>query len=137
LNKECFPASLDYLRSAIDFVRTYAEITGFEASHITKIELATEEIFVNIIAYGYGQDKGTIEIECVPHKGLKLTIVIKDEGVPYNPLIHSQLPPNAVSAIENNLPEGGYGVFFVKKVMDEVSYSRVGSSNVLTLIKNI
>jgi serine/threonine-protein kinase RsbW len=128
-----FTAHLDNLYEMLLFIRNQAESMGFDEIEISKIELAAEEALVNIISYGYPVTSGKIEIFCerVNNNGLK--IVIKDNGVPFNPLSNSkQFDPQA--PVEARAV-GGYGVFFIMKIMDEVEYNRVDNSNVLSMIK--
>lgn len=129
-----FSASLDELYHMLSFIHQYAEGIGFEFSDISKIELASEEALVNIVSYGYPHRNGYIEIQCHLHEGEGLCIIIRDEGVPYNPVANAKkFNPN--SPLEERTV-GGYGVYFILKVMDEVNYSRERNSNVLTLIKH-
>jgi anti-sigma regulatory factor (Ser/Thr protein kinase) len=125
-----FQASLDHLYGMLDFIREEAEEAGFSHSIVSKIELACEEALVNIIHYGYPDYRGNIEIACVRPSSKGIKIIIKDRGIPFNPLtIAKKLDPKTAN------PKEGYGVFFILKIMDEVRYNREDNCNVLTLIK--
>jgi len=128
-----FPASLDKLHEMIQFVKEQTESAGFDSSIVSKIELATEEALVNIISYGYPDRIGTIEILCSPPEKLGIKIVIKDHGIPYNPLTDAK--KYIVGNPLQSRTIGGYGVFFILKIMDEVNYKREDNYNVLTLVK--
>lgn len=126
-----FESSLEELYPMLRMICNYAKRLGFEKNAIAKIELACEETLVNIISYAYPESPGQIHIECSESKqkpGLQILIV--DQGTPFNPL--KQTLPDPTS--EKNNP-GGYGVFFILKMMDEVQYHRVKKSNHLKLIK--
>lgn len=129
-----FPASLNQLYNMLDFVKRHAASMGFEQSRILKIELAIEEVLVNIISYGYPQSLGDIHIYCfqedMPH-GLK--IIIKDQGIPFNPLLH--IPEIYPEKIMQSNEFGGLGIFLIFKLMDEVNYKRESDFNILTLVK--
>lgn len=132
-----FPASLDKLYEMLQFVRDQAIACGFKHSPIFKIELAIEEALVNIISYGYIDRLGTIEIDIdssLP-KGLGMKIIIRDGGIPYNPLTNAKLI-DLTSPLEKRVI-GGYGIFFMLKVMDEVDYKRENNYNILTLVKYV
>ncbi len=91
-----FTAHLDNLYEMLLFIRDQAESMGFDEVEISKIELAVEEALVNIISYGYPLASGEIEIVCdrVAKNGLK--IVLKDNGIPFNPLSNSKkIDPDA------------------------------------------
>lgn len=128
-----FAATLDQLYEMLGFIRGYSQQAGFNESVVSKIELACEEALVNIINYGYPDYRGNIEIICQPPENKGIKIIIKDRGIPFNPLtiqhkfdIHAPLEARSC---------GGYGVFFILKLMDNVSYNRIDNCNVLTLIK--
>ncbi len=129
-----FPAKIEALYDMLAFVREEAERAGFAPPLISRIELACEEALVNIISYGYQNTpskNATLEIECSPiDKGIK--ILLRDQGIAFNPLENqSRFNPK----VDNENCVGGYGVFFILNLMDEVTYSREDNFNILTLIK--
>ena len=63
-----------------------------------------------------------------------MTIVLKDSGMPYNPLEREE-PDTTLSAEERQV--GGLGIFLVKKNMDAVSHAYTNAQNVLTISKKI
>lgn len=128
-----FAAHLDNLYDMLLFIRNEAETLGFDEIEISKIELATEEALVNIISYGYPVTSGEIEVICerIENNGFK--IVLKDNGVPFNPLSNSKRFDPEAPAEARSI--GGYGVFFIMKIMDEVKYDRIDDNNILTMIK--
>jgi len=98
-----------------------------------QIEIAVEELFVNIAHYAYGDQTGmakiTVEQEGSP-RGVR--IGFHDEGVPYDPLAKPD-PDITLSAEERQI--GGLGIYMVKKSMDDVTYSREGTKNILHIRK--
>ena len=57
---------------------------------------------------------------------------IVDDGIPYNPLAK----PDAVTPDDiMEVPIGGLGILMAKKSVDDMTYERVGESNVLTFRK--
>lgn len=128
-----FPASLDKLYEMLQFVRLQAQDALFDESQTSKIELALEEALVNIISYGYPNRSGAIEIHCSAMDNTGLKIVLKDRGIPYNPLTNAKRF-NPMDALEAKTI-GGYGVYFILKIMDEVDYTRENNFNILTLVK--
>jgi serine/threonine-protein kinase RsbW len=130
-----FSASLDKLYDMLHFVKEQASIAGFDSPSITKIELAMEEALVNIISYGYPELSGNIDISCsLPDdKNAGIKIIIRDKGIPYNPLTNAKKFDPEDSSLSKTI--GGYGVFFILKIMDEVTYTRENNSNILTLTK--
>ena len=130
-----FAAQLDNLYEMLLFIRNQAEALGFDEIEISKIELAAEEALVNIISYGYPVEPGQIDISCEKSYKNSLKIRIKDDGVPFNPLTNCK-EHNPEAPIEAR-SVGGYGVFFIMKIMDEVEYKRENDHNILVMVKNI
>lgn len=128
-----FPASLDQLGEMLKYIREQAKKTGFREPLLSEIELASEEALVNIISYGYPEERGNIEISCIQSDGEKLKIVILDHGIPFNPLTLAKKYDLLGSA--ELMALGGLGINFILKLMDEVSYLRENNSNIMTLIK--
>ena len=64
----------------------------------------------------------------------RISITITDWGVPFNPLEH--LDPDPVENF-NNRKRGGLGIMIVKKICDDVTYTREGDHNILKLVKEI
>lgn len=132
INKS-FPASLDQLYEMLNFISSQASEMGFNQGDISKIELASEEALVNIVSYSYPNREGKIHITCLKDEENKLKVIIKDYGVPYNPLANSKKFHS--HALKEDHTIGGYGVYFILKIMDEVNYIRDQDANVLTLVK--
>ena len=84
------------------------------------IELAVLEACTNIIRYAYpSASRGRFGV-CLRHSEQKVEILILDEGLPFDPL-QSCSPDIDVHQ------EGGYGIFLINKIMDEMQYQRRGS----------
>lgn len=98
-----------------------------------QIEIAVEEIFVNIAHYAYAPEIGTatVRIELFPEP-LTVDITFIDGGVPYDPLARED-PDVTLSAEKRKI--GGLGIFMVKKSMDDVKYEYRDGHNILTLKK--
>jgi anti-sigma regulatory factor (Ser/Thr protein kinase) len=137
--QKIFPAELDQLYVMLAFIKEYGKSHNLSPSTLEQIVLAAEEALVNVISYGYPPEKkGTIEISCeepTPKAGIK--IMIKDQGVPFNPVekVPTALPtPSSVlSKPDNSL--GGYGIYILIGLMDRVEYQRIDGGNILSLTK--
>ncbi|MBR1403758.1 MAG: SpoIIE family protein phosphatase [Treponema sp.] len=100
---------------------------------INKIDLAVEEIFVNIAHYAYNPEVGEAWISASFVDNV-LTIVFKDNGKEFNPIAKDD-PDITLSAEERDI--GGLGIFLTKKFMDSVDYKYKDGQNILTLRKRI
>ena len=100
-----------------------------------RVELAVEEIFVNIASYAYGGSRGEVELKAqILPEPQRLELRFQDRGAPFDPLAK----PDADTSPEATLNrEGGLGILLVKKTMDEVRYTREKNQNLLTVVKNL
>ncbi len=98
-----------------------------------QIDIAVEEIFVNIANYAYAPEVGTAEI-CMDVADNTAVITFKDSGTPYDPLAKAD-PDVTLSAEERQI--GGLGIFMVKKTMDGMEYNYIDGHNILTLKKGL
>lgn len=96
-----------------------------------RFALATEELVSNIIKYGYPDGgEGVIECEVVRRDGA-IQAVIRDNGVPFNPLEVSE--PDTTLSLEAR-ETGGLGVLLVRRMFDDVRYERRDSRNITTIV---
>src|SRR5580704_5922621 len=126
-----FSAKLENLPSMMQWAEEI--LRPLQLPHENKVLLALEEALVNIIHYAYPQKDGEIEIECRLYSD-SLEFVIRDKGKPFNPLLLKD--PSLNQSLEER-KEGGLGVLFIKKCMDEVKYERKEPFNTLILKKKI
>lgn len=100
-----------------------------------QIDLAVEEIFVNIASYAYAPEVGPAAVRVeVTKEPVSVTITFLDRGVPYDPLAKDD--PD-VTAMAQERKIGGLGIFLTKQVMDEVRYEYRDGQNVLTMRKDL
>jgi len=126
-------ASLDYLPELMSYIKDICLFHHANAEQILAIELAVEEIVVNIISYAYTEDyPGNIELSCEFTDKSQLIITISDEGKAYNPL--SKASPDINADIEQR-SIGGLGIYLTRKMMDNVSYENKHGKNILKLEK--
>ena len=99
------------------------------------IDVAVEELFVNIASYAYEHGEGIAVVQVTVHEEpLSVEITFIDNGVQYDPLAKPD-PDTTLSAKERK--KGGLGIFVVKKTMDNVSYEYKDGKNILTIKKNL
>lgn len=128
-----FPARYDSLAAIDRFVADAAERAGFDSCAIYQVQLAVDEACSNIIEHAYGGE-GRGVIECSWHiEDGDLRVVIRDYGQPFDP---STVPEPDVEADLEERTGGGLGLFFIRHIMDEVTFDfDTESGNVLTLVK--
>jgi anti-sigma regulatory factor (Ser/Thr protein kinase) len=98
---------------------------------INKLRLAADEIFSNIVKHGFTGARGLVEVGVgVDVRDGSVEIEFLDDGVPFNPL--SAAPPDTSLGLSER-EAGGLGIFLVRRLMDEVAYSRKDGRNSLTI----
>lgn len=125
---------LEQLETINRLLDELAEAWDLSIPFVMKLNLVLEEAFTNIVKYGY-QDNETHEIVLVFEKqNERLLVSLIDDAMHYDPTIAPD-PDISLSAEERKI--GGLGIFFIRKMMDKVSYQRMGSNNVLKMEKVI
>lgn len=98
------------------------------------LKLVTDEACTNIIAYGYaGMDPGSITLGCELIEDY-VRLEITDFGKPF--MKSAPQKPDSVACLENGTV-GGFGLYFVYQIMDEVYYETSENRNRLVLIKKL
>ena len=128
-------AAVENLNEVLAFVDGELETMDCSMRSQMQIDIAVEEIFVNIAHYAYSPEvgKATIRVEVQPEPPT-VVLTFLDQGVPYDPLAKAD-PDVSLSAEERQV--GGLGIFMVKKSMDNVQYRYENGRNILTLKKNL
>ena len=126
-------AKRENLSEVLEFIDVELEQRECGMRLQTQIDVAVEEIFVNISSYAYGSDEGYATI-CVDITEDPTAIVISftDEGLPYDPLAKPD-PDLKIPVRERK--KGGLGIYMVKKSMDDVTYEYKDGKNILTIKK--
>ena len=128
-------AALDNLDEVLAFVDQRLEENDCPMKVQTQIDIAVEEIFVNIASYAYSPEKGNAEIGVeVSYDPLEVTIRFADRGIPYDPLAKED-PDITLPAEER--PIGGLGIYMVKKSMDNVEYEHKDGQNIFIIRKKL
>ena len=128
-------ATKENLLEVSAFIEENLEKLGCSMKSMMQINIAVEEIYVNIASYAYGDNPGLAEIELEHNEAdNSVDITFKDSGIPYDPLAKED-PDITLSAEERSI--GGLGIFMVKKSMDDVKYKHEGGKNILTITKKL
>ena len=99
------------------------------------IDIAVEELFVNIASYAYDSGVGNAVIQVdILHDPLSVEITFIDSGMEYNPLAKED--PDITLPLHER-KKGGLGVYMVKQSMDDVTYEYKDGKNILTIRKTL
>ena len=115
-------------------VEEFAEEAEWPLDLVFKVNLALEEIVINVMNYGHEDGLHEIDISLVTDEE-SLTIEVVDDGRPFDPLNDAPKPDVNAELEDRNI--GGLGIHLVSKMMDDVRYRREEGKNHLTLVTSL
>jgi serine/threonine-protein kinase RsbW len=125
---------LSDLAAVLDELESLLFREGLRRELVGEVRLIAEEGISNIILYAYESGKvGTIEVT-VSYDGDEVKLELRDDGRAFNPL---DAPRPDLNAPLEARPEGGLGIYLMRSLTDEMSYSRNGGWNVLMMKKRV
>ena len=100
-----------------------------------ELTLVMDEIFTNIVSYGYGdrEDHHIIKID-IKRVDKDLIIRVEDDGVPFDPTAAGK--PDMDCALEHR-QIGGLGLHLINQLMNDIFYERTENKNILIMKKSI
>lgn len=99
--------------------------------NLYNLELALQEIAVNIVNHAYADRGGRIQMRLrLTEEPPQLTILLHDTGVAFDP---TQVPAPRLGELQ----EHGFGLFLVRELMDEVDYQTGETGNTWKLVKTL
>lgn len=104
--------------------------TNINGKALYNLNLILDELVTNIISYGYNDNENHEICIDLDFDNNTLNIEIIDDGKEFNPLNSKE--PDKTEPIENR-KIGGLGIYFVKKIVNDISYKRENDKNHLYL----
>ena len=128
------PGEESRLQEAMAFLHGFWQTESLPDELLFPFELALEEVFMNVAMHGGGeQGPATVWLELERADG-RLNLSLSDDGRAFDPLA---LPTPDLDAPLEERPVGGLGVYLVREMMDDVSYSYRGGRNCLSMWKSL
>ena len=109
----------------------YGLCAGMEPKALKKTEVAIEEAVANIVNYSQAEWM-EMNVECWRPKAFSVTL--RDNGLAFDPTLQAAVDTEQAAA-ERQI--GGLGIELLRKIADEMQYSRTDGINILTIIKHI
>jgi anti-sigma regulatory factor (Ser/Thr protein kinase) len=119
------------MAKVVDLVDRFGAAHYIPQAISNDLNLCLDELLTNTISYGY-HDKGrhSIVVTLSVSDG-RLVAEIQDDGKAFDPRKATPAPKGTLQSRKT----GGLGLHFVKTLMDELAYMRVGGQNVVTISK--
>jgi len=110
-------SDLSELETLCQHLNKFGQITGLSQACSTDINVCLDELFTNIVSYGYADDQEHLIRFTINLDNNVLIFKIEDDGVPFNPLKKKdpEVPADLMDA-----RIGGLGIHIVRKLMDEI-----------------
>ena len=134
IEKIVIEARRENLDHVLGFMDAHLERRDCPMKVMLQLDIAVEELFVNIANYAYGDQVGQAVIQLQEEhdpEGISITFI--DEGMPFDPLAKPD-PDVTLGAMDRSV--GGLGIYMVKKSMDDMKYRYEDNRNILTIRKN-
>ena len=106
-------------------IANFAAMCGFSESEVADIRLAAGEALSNAVEHGRGRRLGGFTVNC-RFETLRLTIEIRDSGKGF------ASPPDR-QQIEPDERGRGFGIFLMRRLMDNVEFS--GNGTVVRMVR--
>ena len=128
-------AAVENLPEVLAFAGSHLEKTSCSPKIRMQIDIAVEELFVNIARYAYGPEGGDVKVTLWIDKDPEsLRLEFRDSGKPFDPT-EREAPDVTLSAEDRKI--GGLGIFMARKYMDDMYYRREDGENILTIRRKL
>lgn len=125
--RQAFPARTDALPEVAAFIESRCAAIGAGRPATLLLQLMAEELFINAVVHGYGNDGRRRVDLSVRDCGPEVELVAEDSAREFNPFDDVPVPDPAESAV------GGYGRLLLAGLSSRKSYERQGPRNRVTV----
>ena len=128
--KQKFNRSFDELNNIVTMTEALFREEGLQPGLRNVVDLATEELFVNMVTYNTESEKDIL-IQMRPHKhGVEVSLTDYDVD---------RFDPTAAGSVDINAPleertPGGLGLYLVLKMVDSIHYEYRNRQSKITFI---
>lgn len=115
----------------LEAIEAYLEAQAVPSATAAQMMIVFDEVISNVFSHGRHDREPTVSVRIdVIEDSIKAEI--SDDGNAFDPL--SRPEPDTISSVEDR-ELGGLGIHIVRKLMDEVVYSRADGRNRLRFFK--
>src|SRR5262245_45240999 len=123
-----FPGNLAGFERAASDLRSRLDDHALDGQYRHNIELAFEEIAINIVRHGSTNEDIRVAVDIA---ATATTMTFEDDGVSFDPT--ARPTPELPNSIDE-AAVGGLGVMLVRSVTSSMTYERTSDRNRLTLV---
>ena len=127
------PSRTEFLSLVRALAKRAALRAGFPEAEAERVGLAVDECATNVIEHAYHEARDRrLEVR-LDDTGMELVVEVVDTGDAVDPLA---VPKVDLEKYASERRKGGLGVHLMGKIMDSVTFLRVGGANVCRLVKS-
>ena len=131
--EKMFDASQEEMTKMLSFVDKFSDKHKFSQDFKSNLLVVGDELFSNIVKYGYENKGGELFIRLLfNHDKKEFILTVIDKAKEFNQL---EVNNSVVSEDASTQRVGGLGILIVKKIMSEYAYDRINGKNILVLRK--
>jgi sigma-B regulation protein RsbU (phosphoserine phosphatase) len=128
-----FEGKMENVQTGLEFVESFCDAQGINMEFKNSLMVVADEIYSNIVKYGYKQSGGDVFTRLFYNKDKQeFVMTIIDKAPAFNQLDINNAP---IEGDVSDRPVGGLGILIVKKIMTEYAYDRINNKNILVLKK--
>jgi anti-sigma regulatory factor (Ser/Thr protein kinase) len=114
-----FTSDLRNVALARKSIASFASVCGFSETEVADIRLAAGEALSNAVEHGRGARSSGFSVRCkFDHD--ELTVEVHDSGTGFT-------SPPEYDRVEPDVRGRGFGIFLMRRLMDDVSFTRNGT----------
>ena len=117
------PANLDYLAPFLAYLNELSKTANFSARESVALQLASEEVFVNIVKHGFPSVADASFAISIKFESTGLSVTFKVKGMPFDP---NNLPEYDPKAMVHDGKLVGIGMFLAAKSVDRIAFHNNG-----------
>lgn len=114
----CVNSRLSNLATIADFVAERARLAQLDDDQVFDVQMAVDEACTNIMEHAYRGRQGEVRVCCYEESN-DFVVCIYDGGAAFDP---ATVPDPDVSGPLEERDVGGLGLFFMRRLMDEVRF---------------
>jgi len=115
-----FTSDLRNVALARKSIAGFATVCGFSESEVADIRLAAGEALSNAVEHGRGTRSSGFSVAC-SYDNATLVVEVRDSGTGF-------VSPIEVGTIEPDERGRGFGIFLMRRLMDDVTFVRNGTA---------
>lgn len=135
-HEKIFSADIQQVPELKNYIEAYLDRWHIDDRDKQDIVLATDEAATNIILHGYENKKvANPQIRLIiKNNGKQVKVTLEDSGRSFDP---EKVPPPDITKNLAGQRKGGFGLFLMKTLMDQIRFRCIKGKNFTFMIKKI